>query len=582
MKRILIIINLTIVNVVLFNSNIYAEPFSTLDTTVKLSPGLQEHLTVFTDRTVYATGESCLFAAFRTGKNHHQLAGWNKVLYVELLKPDGIAVVQTKFPVVDDVAAGTIEIPGNLFTGYYYLRAYTRWMRNFGEENFPVVRLKVINPKEPVLQSAGVSATGFDAVTDIEKKLLVQKDIISVKADKVNPGTGENVNITLGINNNKYGLPEKYCISVIRPGATDSLNHGLMRHAARQPEYPDPLRYIPDMNGLSLFGSVVDKTTGHGAGNVQVMLSMLGFSSDFYSYVSLPDGRFVFDIRPFNGEEEFYITLAPGNDEKFEIRIDDEYAGNFHLKEVLPFSLTDRDKKIAQEIVFNSQVNLAYRNFKEEDTTDNGTKKHIYFYGKPVNSIYIDEYIHLTSVKEVLFELVHEIVLVKKKEIFYFKTNGFYTDMEIFKPLILIDNIPVNDFESLLKSTPEMLERIDVIDRIYAKGDYLYGGMLHFISRKGDFGRLTLPENAFFFSFDGFQKSDFGPFDFDNDISGEETRIPDLRNCLYWNPSLSVTGRRTLDFSFRTSDSKGPFLILVRSVADDGTIFEGSCTITVE
>ncbi|MBN2610885.1 MAG: hypothetical protein JXB00_04935 [Bacteroidales bacterium] len=582
MKSIFKILSLTIVNVILSGSNIYARPLSTIiDTTIKAGPGLQEQFVLFTDRTFYAAGENCLFAAFRTGENRNQLSTWSKTLYVELLKPDGMPVLQTKFPVTENAVGGNIEIPGNLLTGYYYLRAYTRWMRNFGEENFPVIRLQIFNPKETALQ-ASVLATNTDTKPVTGNGLVVKKDIISVKADNANPGTRQKVNLTIGINKKAYGLPDNYCITVIRPGLTDSVNYGLLPCPTRRPANAYPLRYIPDMRGLSLSGSIVEKATGTGVANLQMMLSVFGGFSDFYSYVTRPDGGFVFDLKPFNGETEMYITLAPGLDENYEIRVDEEYAGNGHLNNLQPFSLSAIDKKTAQEIVFNSQVKMAYRNPTKEDTLNSNHQKAGYFYGKPANIIYIDQYIDLPTIEEVLFELVHEIAVVKRKDAFYFKTNGFYTDIEIFKPLILIDNIPIDDFESFLKTSPDKLERIDIIDRIYAKGDYLYGGVLNFISRKKDFGGITLPENAYFFNYDGYQQSACEPVPVADDNTEKEDRIPDFRNCLYWNPSAVVKVDNTSEFSFKTSDLKGDFKVLVRGVTADGTILEGSCTIKVK
>ena len=152
--------------------------------------------------------------------------------------------------------------------------------------------------------------------------------------------------------------------------------------------------------------------------------------------------------------------------------------------------------------------------------------------------------------------------------------------MEIYKPLIMIDNIPVSDIAAILKMTPERIERIDVVDRIYAKGDLLFGGIIHLISRKGDLAGIDLPENSYFFSFDGYALPDTSSL---TRIKNQDyhTRIPDVRNCLYWNPSVSISPGKTARIEFNTTDRTGNYLIVIRGVTEEGTIIEGKSVFEV-
>ena len=101
---------------------------------------------LMTDRTIYAVGEKIIFKVFNNSPGSIKSAYWSRVLYVELTKSDGSTVQQGKYPLDLSGVKGYMVIPGNIYSGYYYLRAYTKWMRNFPVTMFAYCRVKIINP----------------------------------------------------------------------------------------------------------------------------------------------------------------------------------------------------------------------------------------------------------------------------------------------------------------------------------------------------------------------------------------------------------------------------------------------------
>src|SRR5678810_1214770 len=86
-----------------------------------------EKVGLLTDRTLYIAGEQVQFSA--TISTSFQ-SDWNKVLYVELITPNGKRIEGDKFLIVKNATQGCLAIPEDAVTGYYYLRAYTKYMRN--------------------------------------------------------------------------------------------------------------------------------------------------------------------------------------------------------------------------------------------------------------------------------------------------------------------------------------------------------------------------------------------------------------------------------------------------------------------
>ena len=71
---------------------------------------------------------------------------WSKIIYAELISSNGIPVSQAKYPVRNRMATGYLLIPQDILTGFYYMKLYTRWMRNFPAGYNTWVRIKIINP----------------------------------------------------------------------------------------------------------------------------------------------------------------------------------------------------------------------------------------------------------------------------------------------------------------------------------------------------------------------------------------------------------------------------------------------------
>lgn len=104
----------------------------------------QEHVYMHFDNTVYYLGETIWFKAFVTSGRRGKQANMSRVLYVELISPEGYVVKKLKYRIADDgTCHGEIFMDPNYFSGLYEVRAYTRYMLNRGDASvfsrvFPV------------------------------------------------------------------------------------------------------------------------------------------------------------------------------------------------------------------------------------------------------------------------------------------------------------------------------------------------------------------------------------------------------------------------------------------------------------
>ena len=93
----------------------------------------QEKVYLHFDNMGYFENETLWFKAYVTRTDNGHLSDLSKVLYVELLNPSGDVVKTRKYPIDSlGVSHGDIKLDTLLTSGYYEVRAYTRYMTNWG------------------------------------------------------------------------------------------------------------------------------------------------------------------------------------------------------------------------------------------------------------------------------------------------------------------------------------------------------------------------------------------------------------------------------------------------------------------
>ena len=120
---------------------------------------------------------------------------------------------------------------------------------------------------------------------------------------------------------------------------------------------------------------------------------------------------------------------------------------------------------------------------------------------------------------------------------------------------------------------PKRILSIEVIDKMYVVGNISYGGFINIVSKNGDMGGIDLPENSLFFRYRGFPEVN----DTDPESHGME-----FRNCLYWEPDLSLEPEQTRNVSFQSVDQPGMYRMIIRGVAEDGSYLSGQCSFRIE
>lgn len=104
-----------------------------------------EKVYLHVDRDSYSAGEDIWFKAYLIDATDHILTDHSNNLHVELISPS-LEIISNRIVRLDGgLGNGDFRLPIDIKSGRYILRAYTNYMRNFGDQLFFSTEIAVIN-----------------------------------------------------------------------------------------------------------------------------------------------------------------------------------------------------------------------------------------------------------------------------------------------------------------------------------------------------------------------------------------------------------------------------------------------------
>ena len=95
----------------------------------------QEKVYVHLDNSGYFMGETIWMKAYVVRADNHSSTNLSRVLYVDLVSPSGDVVATRKLNITNGEAEGSIDLKGLIGSGFYEVRAYTRYMLNWDSQS---------------------------------------------------------------------------------------------------------------------------------------------------------------------------------------------------------------------------------------------------------------------------------------------------------------------------------------------------------------------------------------------------------------------------------------------------------------
>ncbi len=517
--------------------------------------GSGESVELFTDRSLYAANEQILFSVTYRKPEGIGDKDWSTVMYVELISWNGSSIARVKVPVRENIACGSLRIPDDLESGNYYLRSYTKWMRNFPQYDYAYLNVKIINPKFSRTEKGPLTGINPGRIP-ANDSLMSDKDFLLIGIhDRY--GKREEVTFDLGVLNDNFSSP--YTLSVARLESVEEQHNSFSFESSGNLKPELPYQYYPEIGGLSMSGKIIEKNTNEAPKSIRMNLSTVNNPLYFSSAMSDSEGTFIFTFPPLHGEYEFHLANEEKGSGEFELLIDRDFCNRPVSLPYIPFRISDHEKKAINDLVINAQLQENFN--KTDQTSESDTTAIIPFYGKATRTIYEKEFIELKNLEEFFFELVYEVAVKHTNGISYFDMSST-TSLSSYPPLVLMDNIPVRDISELLTVATRRVERIELVNTGYVVGDFMHEGIISMFSETKDMAGLELGDNSNFFTLKLF--ADYTHSTPEYDKPDEATTIPDRRNTLLWIPDLKINGGEKKKVSFFTGDAEGEYVVNIQ------------------
>ena len=531
----------------------------------------RERVYIHTDKDCYIAGEDVLLKFYAITGNF-QPSVLSKVGYVEICDVEKPRM-QLKIALEKGSGAGNIKIPSDLPSGIYRLSGYTRYMRNEGENAFFHKPIAIVNVEQQ---------------TPDPKRLQPVERYESIQLQaKEQSGENESADLLIKTDQNEYSNRKKVILSLDNiPDNTADLIISVSRN--------DSIAFVPGINKREWLKQVKDTfyfsrqwlpeyeghiISGQFVPNLQEekMLSNIAFVGNdiryFNGQVNSQNGIASFYTAGIFGKQQIVTSVISSIYDKLPYRLDLITPFNETLPDNLPvLQIYPYEKQLMERY-----IGVQIQEKMGSDSLNNSIQPSNYNTFQPISSYDLDEYTRFGTISETILEFISRVRVARvdgKRTIKVYFEEG--QRFNIGNILVLLDGVPIYDHEDILRYNPMHIKKINIYD-----GHYFFGGedtecIVSFITSEANLPFFQLSKESQLFDYDCPQLPP--PFEIP-DYSNEgirNSRKPDFRHTLYWNPFVEFTKGLPVNLSFYTSDLCGEFKVTVEGITTDGKMIHGS------
>ncbi|MDQ3278706.1 MAG: hypothetical protein M3Q06_10285, partial [Bacteroidota bacterium] len=340
------------------------------------------------------------------------------------------------------------------------------------------------------------------------------------------------------------------------------------------------VKFPLENSGHLVTAKVTDLRTQAPAKDVQVYLSVPAAPFKLFTDISDSTGMVQFDVRDYYGEGELVVQTNTEQDATYKVEIQSPFAETYNGQVAYPLVLNPA----GQAALVNRSIGMQALQMYHADSIRRFSPPLIGdtlpFYGKPMYTYDLDDYVRFNTMEEVLREYVREVnVGVKgsgeslRFKLFNQPERRLYQD----DILVMVDGIPQFRPNKVFDLDPLKIKSLDVIPRNFVMGHANFHGLANFTSYTGHYEALELDQKAIAVDYAGLQlqRQFYAPVY----ATGEQrsSRLPDLRTTLYWQPDVASN-----KVNFYTGDNKGRFVAVLQGLDASGQPVHASVQFDVE
>ena len=330
--------------------------------------------------------------------------------------------------------------------------------------------------------------------------------------------------------------------------------------------------FVPEVEGHIISGRIINAESREPLIHEEVVLSFVGKTARCHFGRTNEMGQFYF-VTNESGINEIVIQPLERQDTAYYVELDQSYFNQFGAFAPVTFYLDTSKLEDLNKAIIAMQVQKNYEPIQEKPKYIAQAEDTLHFYGQPEHRVQLDQFIALNSTREIIKELVPEVVITRDQGEQNLKVYHKFGGEKFQKtPFILVDGTPFHNVGKILDMNPSDIETIDILNLKYFVGPVYLDGIIHFITRSGNLSSIDFDYSLFRLAYESCQVSSAFYAPSHTSDTPKDNRIPDLRNTLYWNPDLrtDIDGQATAEFF--TSDESGHFSIVIEAMSWDGKV----------
>ena len=353
--------------------------------------------------------------------------------------------------------------------------------------------------------------------------------------------------------------------------ATDNLllTQGWSRFKWEDVLAPKPFEFVPELYGPIVLAQLTRAGTKQPRTSLAAYLAAPSRVARLHISRSDARGRVQFEPGNLTSSREIMLQTDPAQDSTAQITVLSPFSTQFASPALPAFGLSPRFRTDYARRHFQAQVQRTfadkYRNRFAPEPVDS-----MAFFGKPSETYFLDKYTRFKVLEEVLREYVPGVVVRIRKDGFHLLVVDQLSRTVLQEnPMVLLDGVPVFNINKMMAFNPLKIRKLEVLDGRYFHGPAIYDGIVSFTTYKGNMEEFPLDPRVLVQEYEGMQRQrEFYAPRYDTPAAAQ-SRLPDLRNLLYWNPEIStMDGPKTLDFY--TGDQAGRYLVVLQGLAANG------------
>lgn len=343
---------------------------------------------------------------------------------------------------------------------------------------------------------------------------------------------------------------------------------------------PPALPYPPELHGPLVRGQVLT-AAGAPAPGIMAYLAAPSRAARFYPATSRADGVVQFEPKDWYGPQTVTLQTDWRRDSTYRLALLSPYSERYAawsapaltLSPLLTADLTRRHVQAQLQ-------NTYFGRYRQYGLPPRDT---VAFYGIPPVQYRLDDYTRFKVLEEVLREYVQGVYVRQRKDgIHFMLADQLHHGMFEADPLVLLDGIPIFNLNKFLAFDPLRIQRVAVFTNRYFYGAQDYEGLLSFTTYQGDLQGFPLDPRALLEEYESVQgqREFFAPRY--ETAQQQQSTLPDRRNLLHWQPSISLAPEGAQELTFYTSDQVGRYLVVVQGLAADGHAGSASTILEVK